>query len=71
MPGTSGFAVLERLRAQPWGASMRIAAMTGYGQHADRQSTLSAGFDDHLTKPVDIEQLRTVLRAGAPGQHPA
>jgi PAS domain S-box-containing protein len=63
MPGTNGFAVLHRLRVQRATHLMHIAAMTGYGQHADRQSTLAAGFDAHLTKPVDMEQLREVLRA--------
>jgi CheY-like chemotaxis protein len=36
--------------------------MTGYGQKADRQSTLAAGFHAHLTKPVDVEQLKRILR---------
>jgi CheY-like chemotaxis protein len=61
MPGTSGFVVLERLRREVADRPMHIAAMTGYGQHADRHSTLSAGFDTHLTKPVDIDELRSVL----------
>jgi PAS domain S-box-containing protein len=66
MPGTSGFVVLQRLRERGFDKGTRMAAMTGYGQHADRQSTLAAGFDDHLTKPVDIEQLRAALMAAAP-----
>jgi CheY-like chemotaxis protein len=45
MPGTNGFVVLDRLRKQSADRPMHIAAMTGYGQHADRHSTLSAGFD--------------------------
>jgi PAS domain S-box-containing protein len=61
MPGPSGFVVLERLRKQSGDRRMHIAAMTGYGQHADRNSTLLAGFDTHLTKPVDIDQLRGML----------
>jgi PAS domain S-box-containing protein len=61
MPGTSGFVVLERLRQLGADRPMHIAAMTGYGQHADRASTISAGFDTHLTKPVDINELRNVL----------
>jgi CheY-like chemotaxis protein len=66
MPGTSGYVVLQRLRERGFDQGTRMAAMTGYGQHADRQSTLAAGFDDHLTKPVDIEQLRAALMAAGP-----
>ena len=46
-------------------AGFYVAAMTGYGQKADRQSTLAAGFDAHLTKPVELEQLCEVLSAAA------
>jgi CheY-like chemotaxis protein len=66
MPGTSGFVVLERLRQLGADHPMHIAAMTGYGQHADRASTISAGFDTHLTKPVDINELRNVLEKPPP-----
>ena len=66
MPGTNGFVVLDRLRKQGADRPMHIAAMTGYGQHADRHSTLSAGFDAHLTKPVDIDELRNVLESTPP-----
>ena len=46
----------------PDGARMHVAAMTGYGQKIDRASTLAAGFQAHLTKPVVVEQLREMLR---------
>jgi CheY-like chemotaxis protein len=38
-----------------------IAAMTGYGQESDRLKTLEAGFDAHLTKPVGVEQLQSLI----------
>jgi PAS domain S-box-containing protein len=60
MPGMDGFSVVKRLRAQH-GTRLLIAAMTGYGRQGDRRSTLEKGFDDHLTKPVGIEQLRRLL----------
>jgi len=63
MPGDDGFTTLRWLRESPPLAKLYAAAMTGYGQKADRDNTVAAGFDVHLTKPVDIGQLRDVLRA--------
>ena len=62
MPGDDGFTTLRWLRENPLHAKLYAAAMTGYGQKADRDNTGAAGFDVHLTKPVDIGQLRDVLR---------
>jgi len=39
--------------------------MTGYGQDADRQRAMAAGFADHLVKPVDFAALRLTLEGGA------
>lgn len=65
LPDLHGFAVLRRMRDEVGArlAGTRIVAMTGYGQQSDRDSTMQAGFDAHLTKPVDLAQLRTLLRA--------
>ncbi|WP_157272217.1 PAS domain-containing hybrid sensor histidine kinase/response regulator [Azohydromonas aeria] len=60
MPDGSGFEVLDRLRSLP-GARPVVAAMTGYGQHADRARTQAAGFALHLTKPVGLDDLRKAL----------
>lgn len=60
MPGMSGLEVARRIRAAPWGGSLVLVALTGWGQEQDRQQTSAAGFDHHLTKPVppdDIEEL--------------
>ncbi|CAG9179995.1 response regulator [Cupriavidus respiraculi] len=69
MPGMDGFEIAQRLRAIPDLAHMRIIALTGYSQPADRVRTKAAGFDHHLTKPVDLEELSRVLNAdgGASG----
>lgn len=61
MPGANGFSVLQRLRALPDAPPMFIAAVTGYDSADDRAQTAAAGFDAHLRKPVDIEQLRQVM----------
>ena len=63
MPDGNGFTVMERLRdADP---PPYVAAMTGYGQRSDRQSTLDAGFHAHLTKPVGPDDLQRVLSLAA------
>jgi PAS domain S-box-containing protein len=53
MPQVSGLEVARRIRQAPWGAPMRLVAVTGWGQEEDRQLALRAGFDDHITKPVE------------------
>jgi len=53
MPGLDGYALARRLRTEPWGRDMLLVATTGWGQDEDRQRALDAGFDTHLTKPLD------------------
>ena len=53
MPKLDGFTVCERIRAEPWGARMRLVAQSGWGQDEDRRRTAEAGFDHHLVKPID------------------
>jgi signal transduction histidine kinase/CheY-like chemotaxis protein len=53
MPMLNGYEVCERIRSRAWGRSILIIAQTGWGQAQDRARTLEAGFDAHLTKPVD------------------
>ena len=61
MPGLDGYEVARRLRALKKGAALRIVAITGWGQEADRQRTREAGFDVHLVKPVEPTELVRVL----------
>jgi signal transduction histidine kinase/ActR/RegA family two-component response regulator len=61
LPGVDGYEVARRIRASDAGRSLRLVAITGYGQAEDRQRALDAGFDTHLTKPVSPEQLFKVL----------
>lgn len=53
MPGMDGFEVCRRIREQSWGKEMLMIAQTGWGQKADRRRAAAAGFDMHLTKPLD------------------
>jgi signal transduction histidine kinase len=64
LPHMDGYEACRRMRAIK-GAAVRIVALTGWGQEHDRQRALEAGFDAHLTKPVDFERLVAV--AGAVG----
>jgi PAS domain S-box-containing protein len=64
MPKLTGIEVCRRIRREPWGGQVRLVAVTGWGQDADRKRTHDAGFDHHLTKPVDpadMERLLTTL----------
>jgi len=66
MPGMDGFTVARHARADARFACLRILALTGWGQAADRERTREAGFDHHLTKPVDFEALETWLTESRP-----
>jgi two-component system, sensor histidine kinase len=67
LPGIDGYEVARRLRTEVPGA--RLVAVTGYGQPEDRERALAAGFDEHVVKPVDPEQLQRLLavRVGVSG----
>jgi signal transduction histidine kinase len=54
LPVMDGYELAARLRAMPSLAGIRLIALTGYGQEADRRRGREAGFDEHLVKPVDI-----------------
>jgi CheY-like chemotaxis protein len=56
MPGLDGYEVARRLR-QRFDGNVRLIALTGWGQPADRQRAAEAGFDQHLTKPVELADL--------------
>jgi PAS domain S-box-containing protein len=61
MPGLDGYATTQRLRAMHPGSSMRVVALTGFGQPADVQRARDAHFDHHLTKPADHAALREII----------
>jgi CheY-like chemotaxis protein len=60
MPGIDGYEVARRLRTLK-SRPMRIVAVTGWGQEADRERSREAGFDLHLVKPVDAHELARAL----------
>jgi two-component system CheB/CheR fusion protein len=61
LPEMDGFEVARRLRQDPDHADMWLVALTGYGQASDRSTGQDAGFDEHLIKPVDTDQLLRLL----------
>jgi CheY-like chemotaxis protein len=68
LPDMNGYELARRLRATGQGAGMTLIATTGWGQEKDRRLAFDAGFDHHLTKPIDVAQLRSLLVADrAPG----
>jgi CheY-like chemotaxis protein len=72
MPKLNGYDTARRMRELPWGRDIAIIALTGWGQPADRDRTLAAGFNAHLVKPVHhhtlVETLHSIerLRSDAP-----
>ncbi|MDB6012049.1 MAG: chemotaxis protein methyltransferase CheR [Gammaproteobacteria bacterium] len=61
MPKLNGYEVARQLRNQPWGRHVLLIAVTGWGGVEHRQQTAQAGFDHHLTKPVDPAALTRLL----------
>ncbi len=64
LPKLNGFEAARRIRMQPGGSKITLIALTGWGQEEDRRRSKEAGFDHHLTKPVDFGDLQSLL-AGA------
>jgi PAS domain S-box-containing protein len=65
LPDMTGLELARQIRARSWGLSMRLIAVTGWGQESDRRKSTEAGFDEHLTKPVDPDQLLMSIAACA------
>jgi CheY-like chemotaxis protein len=63
MPGMSGYELAAALRSLPGGAGVRLVAVTGWGTEQDRARARAAGFDLHLTKPIDLRTLDQLLAA--------
>ncbi|MRW84848.1 response regulator [Pseudoduganella sp. FT26W] len=62
LPGMDGYELAMRLREQSGAEGLRLFAVTGYGQEADRRQAREAGFEQHLTKPVSLNQLDALLQ---------
>jgi signal transduction histidine kinase/ActR/RegA family two-component response regulator/putative methionine-R-sulfoxide reductase with GAF domain len=70
LPVMDGYELARRFRKVPTLASVRLVAVTGYGQAKDRQQSQAAGFDEHVVKPIQLEIIREILaRLSATGDH--
>jgi PAS domain S-box-containing protein len=65
MPGRNGYEVAREIRGMPGGRRPVLIAITGWGQESDRHLALQAGFDHHLTKPVDPRRLTRLFETGS------
>jgi PAS domain S-box-containing protein len=65
MPDMDGCQLAERIRRDPRHAGLRLLALTGWGQSADRARSRASGFDEHLTKPAEIDTLAAMLTKSA------
>jgi two-component system CheB/CheR fusion protein len=61
MPDLSGHDVARRIRSKRWGRKMILIAATGWGQEADVRQSMDAGFDAHLTKPLNVARIRDLI----------
>lgn len=61
LPKMNGIDVCRQIREQPWGTTIVILALTGWGRQDDQQRSMEAGFTGHLVKPVDYGDLQRLL----------
>ncbi len=61
MPGMDGYTVASRIREDVNNRDMLLLALTGFGQDHDRQRSSQAGFNEHLTKPADLDLLQALV----------
>lgn len=64
MPGINGVQLARWTRSQRAGADIRLIALTGHASREDHERMRSAGFDEVLAKPLDLERLRAALDGG-------
>jgi CheY-like chemotaxis protein len=65
MPGLNGYEVARRLREEGRFQNTTLVALTGYGQAGDIERSWAAGFNHHLVKPVDVDELEKLLRSAS------
>ncbi len=61
MPNMNGYDAAKVIRSHEWGKKITLIALTGWGQETDKELSKEAGFDYHLTKPVDVMVLTKLL----------
>jgi CheY-like chemotaxis protein len=66
LPMMDGYEVARRLRERPYGSDLVLVALTGWAGKDVRSKTAEAGFDYHLVKPVDWNELEKIVQSVAP-----
>ena len=61
MPRMNGYEAARRIRQENWGNDVVLVAMTGWGQEEDKRRAIDAGFDHHMTKPIDPDRVERLL----------
>ncbi len=67
LPDSSGYELMKQVR-EKYGLGIRGIAVSGYGMESDRQRSQQAGFDEHIVKPIDFEQLDQAIRKTRPSE---
>ena len=62
LPRMNGYEVARQIRQEPWGSNPTLVAITGWGQTEDKDLSRESGFDHHLVKPVDHDQLLNLIQ---------
>ena len=62
MPKLNGYDLARKIRGQPWGKDILLVALSGWGQQEDRRRSKEAGFNHHLVKPLDFDELAAVMK---------
>ena len=70
LPDIDGYELARRIRSRQGLRKTLLIALTGWGQEQDRRRAAQAGFDEHLTKPVNLDLLRMLMSVAKPGQIP-
>lgn len=70
LPGLDGFELARRVRSDAASSNLYLIALTGYGMPADREKAIASGFDSHLVKPLNLQELTKLLWGiGNNGEH--
>ena len=65
MPKLNGYDTARQIRQQPWGQHVVLVALTGWGQDEDRRKSQDAGFDSHMVKPIQLQDLEKLLASSS------
>jgi CheY-like chemotaxis protein len=63
LPKVNGYDLAKQIRQRPWAKDIVLVALTGWGQEQHRRRSAEAGFNHHLTKPVEFDVLQQILAA--------